>query len=233
MTVRDSNTDEIQPENKAALIASLESWKQWWQTNSDAFTEPVATKTRKEVSDKWLRVRDFSLEDLSGERVSLGDFRGKVVLINFWATWCTACLAEIPSLIALQDECPDQLVVLGVSLDGRPDEHGHAHGESDGHASESDGDHLEDEENHEHMTAGEEAKHREIRKKVARFVKSKGITYRVVLNPSGTIGARFNGHELPTNVIIDSNGYFRRRFIGNHSKKSLRAMIREAAGDKI
>jgi len=233
MTVRDSKTDEIRPENKAALVASLESWKQWWKTNSDAFTEPAAKKSRKEVSDRRFRVRDFSLENLSGERVSLSDFRGKVVLINFWATWCTACLAEIPSLIALQNEYPDQLVVLGVSLDGRPDEHGHAHGESNGHESEGDGDHIENEENHEHETAGEEAEITAIRKKVARFVKSKSITYRVVLNPSGTIGARFNGHELPTNVIIDSNGCFRRRFIGKRSKESLRAIIREAAGDKI
>jgi thiol-disulfide isomerase/thioredoxin len=49
--------------------------------------------------------------------VSLESFRGKVILLNFWATWCGPCRAEIPSLVELQDQYADDLVVLGLSVD--------------------------------------------------------------------------------------------------------------------
>jgi peroxiredoxin len=49
--------------------------------------------------------------------MSSRDWKGKVVLVNFWATWCPPCLAEIPDLIALQDKYRDEVVVIGVSED--------------------------------------------------------------------------------------------------------------------
>lgn len=61
---------------------------------------------------------DFELSDASGRPVRLSDFRGKVVMLNFWATWCPPCNVEIPSLVALQQKYRDAgLVVLGVSMD--------------------------------------------------------------------------------------------------------------------
>jgi thiol-disulfide isomerase/thioredoxin len=63
-------------------------------------------------------VPDLSLKDLDGKEVTLKDFRGKVVLVNFWATWCDPCRTEIPWLIELQKKYGDQgFVVLGVSMD--------------------------------------------------------------------------------------------------------------------
>lgn len=62
-------------------------------------------------------VEPFTLTDLDGKTVSLTDLRGKVVLVNFWATWCPPCRAEIPDLIKLQDKYRDTLVVLGISED--------------------------------------------------------------------------------------------------------------------
>ena len=59
----------------------------------------------------------FTVTDLSGRTMSSRDWKGKVVLVNFWATWCPPCLAEIPDLIALQDKYRDQVVVIGVSED--------------------------------------------------------------------------------------------------------------------
>jgi thiol-disulfide isomerase/thioredoxin len=47
------------------------------------------------------------------------------VLLNLWTTWCTACLAEFSVLNELQRKHADDLVILGISLDGVPDEHGH------------------------------------------------------------------------------------------------------------
>jgi thiol-disulfide isomerase/thioredoxin len=62
----------------------------------------------------------FTARDLDGREISSASFRGKVVLVNFWATWCPPCRAEIPDLIALQDKYRDQLQIIGISEDEAP-----------------------------------------------------------------------------------------------------------------
>lgn len=57
---------------------------------------------------------DFTMKDMNGVDVKLATFKGKVILLNFWATWCGPCKIEIPDLVALQDRYRDDLVVLGV-----------------------------------------------------------------------------------------------------------------------
>jgi len=64
---------------------------------------------------------DFKLKDMNGVDVKLDSFKGKVILINFWATWCGPCKAEIPSLVELQEKYADDLVVLGFSVDDTPE----------------------------------------------------------------------------------------------------------------
>src|SRR5262245_16382680 len=64
---------------------------------------------------------DFKLKDMNGVDVKLDSFKGKVILLNFWATWCGPCKAEIPSLVELQEKYADDLVVLGFSVDDTPD----------------------------------------------------------------------------------------------------------------
>jgi thiol-disulfide isomerase/thioredoxin len=58
----------------------------------------------------------FTLPDLSGQRVSLGDFKGKVVLLDFWATWCGPCRMTMPLLEKLQQDVPQDLVLLAINL---------------------------------------------------------------------------------------------------------------------
>jgi thiol-disulfide isomerase/thioredoxin len=63
----------------------------------------------------------FTLQDMNGANVDLASFKGKIVLINFWATWCGPCRAEIPSLVELQDKYRNDLTILGVSIDDTAD----------------------------------------------------------------------------------------------------------------
>ena len=60
---------------------------------------------------------DFTLTDLNGNRVSLSQFVGKPVVINFWATWCPPCRAEIPHLIEAYEREQGQVVFLAISVD--------------------------------------------------------------------------------------------------------------------
>ncbi len=62
---------------------------------------------------------DFTLESLSGPPVTLSEFRGKTVIIDFWATWCPPCLFQVPELNKLQaaHREADDLVVIGVAVD--------------------------------------------------------------------------------------------------------------------
>lgn len=62
---------------------------------------------------------EFSLPSLTspGETISLDDFRGKTVLVDFWGTWCGPCLDTIPHLIELQEEHPDDLAVIGINYE--------------------------------------------------------------------------------------------------------------------
>lgn len=70
------------------------------------------------VSAAQTSAPDFALNDITGKKVNLSEFRGKVVLLNFWATWCGPCKAEMPSLNNLYNEYKDKgFVVLAVSVD--------------------------------------------------------------------------------------------------------------------
>ena len=131
---------------------------------------------------------------------------------NEWTPAALAAIVDrIPDLVALHKKLGNRVAVLGVALDGLPDEH-----------------------HHESAEAGEAEEHSarkslaEIRAKVARAVKGRGIDYPVLLDPTGSVGGRFNGGELPTTVIIDTSGHVRRRFIGERNLAVFEAMIEEA-----
>lgn len=73
-----------------------------------------------EASVAGRKAEDFAM-DLNGKPESLKDFQGKVVVLNFWASWCGPCVEETPSLIALQQRIASRNgVILGVSVDEDP-----------------------------------------------------------------------------------------------------------------
>ena len=82
---------------------------------------PAANADDSEPNDAALTGKpaplNFTLKDMNGIDVKLASFKGKVIVINFWATWCGPCRVEIPYLIELQRQYGEDLVVLGVSVD--------------------------------------------------------------------------------------------------------------------
>jgi thiol-disulfide isomerase/thioredoxin len=91
--------------------------------SSDAATiEPAPTGERMTV--RFFRspasAPALQARDLDGRDISLAALRGKVVLLNFWATWCGPCRAEIPDLVKLQEKYRDGLQIIGISQDEAP-----------------------------------------------------------------------------------------------------------------
>lgn len=193
--------------NVEAIRTGLKARKEWWREHQKEYVVPDGTKPSAAPplpQDARPPAPDFTLEDLSGHRVHLTDFRGKVVLLNFWATWCTACLKEIPDLVALQTTLGDRVKVVGVALDGVPDEEGD-------------------------VPDGSRGSSASVRERVRRAVKLRRINYLVLPDPKGSVGGQYNGGELPTTVIIDAEGKVRRRFIGERNLAIFERMVAAAS----
>jgi peroxiredoxin len=109
--------------------------------------------------------RDFTAATRAGGRLTLGDFHGRVVLVNFWATWCPPCVTELPALERLHRRHEHQgFTVLALSMDtGAP-------------------------------------------AMVDAFVRERGLSFPVGLDPAGEIARRYGVRALPTTVLLDRHG---------------------------
>jgi len=117
------------------LLLAAFGWAGWanWQYRKQAAERRLASVEKAELVADGAGTGDlphfvsplmnhpapnFTLQDLSGKKVSLADYRGKAVLINFWATWCGPCKIETPWLVELRNQYASKgFEILGVSLD--------------------------------------------------------------------------------------------------------------------
>jgi thiol-disulfide isomerase/thioredoxin len=107
---------------------------------------------------------DFELQDLSGATRRLSDFNGKVVFLNFWATWCGPCRFEMPSMEKLYQRFKAKgLEIVAVNL-------------------------------------------QEDRDSVEHFVEEYELSFSVLLDTTGRIGATYGARSIPTTYIVDRDG---------------------------
>lgn len=121
---------------------------------------------------------DFTADSLNGKVVNLKSLRGKPVVLNFWATWCPPCRAEMPMLQEAYNSHKGQYTMLAVN-DGEPNE------------------------------------------RVGAFIKQKGFTFTVLLDPGQQIVRRYQIQAFPTTFFIDSKGVIRYVHVGMLTKQSL------------
>lgn len=74
-------------------------------------------KTIAVTDQKTLSTYQWQLKDATGKTVSLEDYKGKIIFVNFWATWCPPCIAEMPSMQKLSTDYQDKIVFLFVTTD--------------------------------------------------------------------------------------------------------------------
>lgn len=126
-----------------------------------------------EVPKGELPSTDFELELLGGGPTKLSSYRGSLVLLNFWATWCPSCREEIPSMEKLYSTLRKKgFVIVAVDLS-------------------------------------------ESREAVRDFVTANKMTYPVLLDSAGNVGALYGARSIPTTYIIGRNGRILGRTIGS------------------
>ena len=102
-------------------------WKNRWLRAGLAATAlaawpACALDESEEIPSAGTPSLDFVLKDMNGADVRLADFKGRPVLINFWATWCAPCKAEVPWLVEFAEKYRgERLAVLGISVDDEPE----------------------------------------------------------------------------------------------------------------
>lgn len=101
------------------LVAFVRGWSEEPSTESAGSSENEILSTNTPAPDEneqnQVEAPDFKLENLNGETVALSDYRGSVVLVNFWATWCPPCRAEMPLLQEVADRYDQEMVVFAVN----------------------------------------------------------------------------------------------------------------------
>jgi thiol-disulfide isomerase/thioredoxin len=144
---------------------------------------------------------DFVLQDVSGKTVALSSFKGKPLLINFWATWCGPCKIETPWLIELQKEYASKgFEVIGISTEGedlKPD----------------------DKEGFDRQKTA-----------IAKFIKEEHMQYPVLVNGDSLVGPYGGLDAMPTSVYVNPEGKVVAVQLGITSKEDMEANIKKALG---
>jgi cytochrome c biogenesis protein CcmG/thiol:disulfide interchange protein DsbE len=198
------------------LLLAVFAWAGWanWEYRQQAAARLLANAAKGElVADaasgtpvyvsplQGKMAPAFALQDLTGEKVSLSSYRGKALLINFWATWCAPCKIETPWIIELRNKYASQgFEVLGVDTEG------------------------------DDLKPDDKAGWAKTKTEVGKFIQQEKIPYPILLD-GDSISVPYGGlDELPTSFFIDRKGNVVAAQVGLTSESDLEAKIRKALG---
>ena len=101
------------------FISTITSYAVQRYLEQDAINIPQQALMQSELADGQTLIRpEFAMADIDGQTRNIKDWDGKVILLNFWATWCPPCLKEIPDFIELQEKYGEQgFQVIGIAVD--------------------------------------------------------------------------------------------------------------------
>ncbi len=179
-------------ERKAAIAAANDKMIPTLSSGSLSYVSPLNGKPAP----------NFSLQDLSGKKVSLASYRGKAVLINFWATWCAPCRLETPWLIQLRNKyAPQGFEVIGISAEG------------------------------DDVTPSNKAAWNKDKQAVEKFVHQEGVSYPMLLG-GDSIAQPYGGvDDLPTSFYVNRKGVVVASQMGITSESEMEANIRKALAE--
>ncbi len=145
---------------------------------------------------------DFALQNLQGRKISLDSYKGKAVLINFWATWCGPCKVETPWLIELRNKYASQgFEVIGISTEG------------------------------DDLKADDKAGWAKQKAAIAKFVDEEHMPYPVLVN-GDSLSQTYGGLDaMPTSFYVDRKGKVVAAQMGLSSESEMESNIQKALAD--
>jgi peroxiredoxin len=193
--------------------SNVARWNQWWVQHRAEYAPLPESDSPPVSAAAWAALPEFSLPDLDGDSVRLADFRGKPVVLSFWAKDESNSVRQVPQWIEFQHRHPE-IVLLAVSLDALAEHHDHSHGLPEDRATAHE---MHDHETmHEHTAAkaeeGEDGKPDEdVAVQIRRFATRNNINYRILIDRTGSTAEAFGGEDIPVCLWIDAEGQLRRR----------------------
>ena len=195
-------------------ILAIFGWAGWanWEYRRQAAEKRLASVARGElVADpsaggmKYLSpfvgkpAPQFTLQDLQGQKISLDSYKGKAVLVNFWATWCGPCKIETPWLIELRNKYAGQgFEVLGISTEG------------------------------DDLKPDDKAGWAKQKAAIAKFVNEEKMPYPVLVNGDSLSQAYGGLDAMPTSFFVDRKGNVVAAQMGLTSESDIEANITKA-----
>jgi cytochrome c biogenesis protein CcmG/thiol:disulfide interchange protein DsbE len=80
-------------------------------------SKPEQNQASYNSTQEESKAPDFTLIGTDGKKINLSDYKGKVIILDFWATWCGPCRLGVPDLVSIQNSYKDKVIVIGISLD--------------------------------------------------------------------------------------------------------------------